>query len=231
MVITILSQDSPTPMLPNFVHYWTKPSCYILSRIDRVCDQQNIIQITNHTVTPPQHPKNLQEYCKRNCTPESITSVNYTRTTLGDFQFVLAVAIDISWLRTTAIRTPLLSPLSIHKMIHTDYLCTTRSRPGLKTVINQLISKSWKMNPKKSTRGPWKTFWIIPQTCPAKYLSPQCSQTRHLHIQNPFLGNPLWHCQGLTQNSVEYVTSVKKYDSQSSATINIETRYFGMGIF
>ena len=51
MVIPILCQDSPMPMLLIFFCHWTKPSWDIFFRLDRACNQQNTSRITNHMVT------------------------------------------------------------------------------------------------------------------------------------------------------------------------------------
>ena len=121
MVITILSQDSPTPMLIFFPHNWTKPSWEIFSRLYRVCDQQSRSWITKLIGTQPQHPKN-QVHSQNNCTYALNASLNSKQTALGESQFVSAVEINISWLCITGILTPFLSPLSDYKIIHIDSL-------------------------------------------------------------------------------------------------------------
>ena len=95
MVITSLSQDSPTPMLIFFPHNWTKPSWEILSRLYRVCDQQSRSWITKLIGTQPQHPKN-QVHSQNNCTYALNASLNSKQTALGESQFVSAVEINIS---------------------------------------------------------------------------------------------------------------------------------------
>ena len=82
MVTNILVQESPIPMLLNFVHHWTKVSCEILFIIDMVWNQQNPSWITNHIVTQFQHPKN-PGHSQRNCMYASSTPVNSTQKTLG----------------------------------------------------------------------------------------------------------------------------------------------------
>ena len=51
IIINILGQDSPTPMLLMFFYHWTKSSWYIFSNSDRVWDQLNLVQTTKHIVT------------------------------------------------------------------------------------------------------------------------------------------------------------------------------------
>ena len=98
---------------------------------------KNISQITKHIVTQPWHLKN-QVHSQSNCMSASRKSVKYTRITLGDYQFVHTMEINISLFHATAIITPFLSPLSNHKRIHIDSLHTMRLWPGLKM---------------------WSTFW------------------------------------------------------------------------
>ena len=154
-----------------------------------------------------------------NCTSVSSTSVNCTKTTLGNYQLVPALEINISWLLNTSILIPFLSPVSNREKIHTDSSRTMIPGTGSNTVINLLISKIWTMNPVKSTRESWKKFG----RCDTNLSCPTFISA--MQLNTPFKrSNPIsWKCYLALLRTfpkiVGYLTSTNGYESQSPVTL------------